>query len=107
MPVLIRRLPSMCDDAVGERINPVIAFVEAGDVVEFAAARCKESLFAFDGDFFQRFQAIADEAGADDIHPPRVRCAQFRQRLVRSGAKPSAIARVRLESELRDRKSVV
>src|SRR3989304_2236164 len=55
---------------VGQRMDPVVTLVQAGDEMEFLAAGGKERLLALDADFLERLQAVGDESRADHIHAP-------------------------------------
>ena len=57
-------------------MNPFRPVVQAGNVVEFAAARMPEIFLAFLRNFFQRFKTIGDKAGADYIDTPGFLFAQ-------------------------------
>ncbi len=50
-----------------QRCDPFVVVVEGADVVEGFAAGTQESLARFHVDFFERFEAVGDEAGADDV----------------------------------------
>ena len=56
-----------------------MALVQARNIVVFAAAGCGEYLFAFDGDFFEGFQAVGYEAGADNVDAACFLFSQFRE----------------------------
>ena len=84
MRVLIERLMQanqrLARAALGgdlsERRDPLGRFVQAGQGVEFPAARVEEGLPRLDGDFLERLEAVRDEAGADDVDAlQRPRCA--------------------------------
>src|ERR1035437_1532213 len=53
--------------------DPLRVVVQAGDVVELFAATREEGLSTFHGYFFQRFQAVAGEAGTDHVHSVHTR----------------------------------
>ena len=49
-------------------LYPGLTLIERWDVMEFATAIADKNSFTFDGDFFQRFQAIAAETGTNNIY---------------------------------------
>jgi hypothetical protein len=59
----------MVEGDVAQGAKPVVALVEAGDVVILLPAGVEKVRLALDGDFFQGFQAVGGKTGADGIHP--------------------------------------
>ena len=82
-----------------QRRDPVVVVVQAGDVVKLLAARVQEGLAHFHVDFFQRLQAVAGEAGAHHVHPPRARLAQRLDGGLGVGLQPLGLAKARLEGD--------
>ena len=56
--------------------------------MEFLAAVVEEGFLAFHGDLFQRFEAVGDEAGTDDIDAFGAFLRQHFERRVRVGLQP-------------------
>jgi hypothetical protein len=54
-------------DQVGQSVHPVIAVVEAGNVMIFAPACVLEGFTAFLRNFFEGLQAVGNEARADPV----------------------------------------
>ena len=69
-------LEKLAQRYAAQRLDPLMPVVEAGDVVQFLAATGEEVAFGLDGDFFEGFQAVGDEAGTDHIDTPRAGLAQ-------------------------------
>jgi hypothetical protein len=67
--------------------------------LKVGAARVQKRLAGFHVDFFQRFQAVAGEAGADHIHPLRTCLGQGHQRGLGVGLQPFGFAKARLEGD--------
>ena len=65
----------------------------------FAAARMLKIFLAFLRDFFQRFQAVGDKAGADYVHAFGLLFAQLLERDCRVRLEPFGFAETRLEAE--------
>ena len=67
-------------DDVSQCRDAVWAVVQAGQVVEFAAALGQKGRLAFQGDFFEGFQTVGNETGADHIDALDTFACQFFQR---------------------------
>ena len=83
----------------GQRAHPAQVVVQAGDVVELGAARVQKRLAGLHVDFFQRFQAVAGEAGAHHIHFLRTCLGHGHQRGLGVGLQPLGFAKARLEGD--------
>ena len=86
----------------GERsqtLDPVLAFVQAGDVMEDLAAVVEEGLATLHGHFFQRFQAVRHKPGADHVHPAYALGSQLFQGGLSVGLQPFGLAKARLEGQ--------
>ena len=57
---------------VGQRVYPVIAFIEARDIMKLMAPSLDKNGFAFHGDFFKGFEAIGNKTGTDYINAPGI-----------------------------------
>jgi hypothetical protein len=68
--------------------------------VVFLATRLEEIVAAFLGDFFQGFQAVGDEAGADHVDAADALAAPFVQGRRGVGLQPFGLAEARLEADL-------
>ena len=67
--------------------------------MKLAAARGKEFALAVERDFFQGFQAVGDEAGADHIDASGFAMAEFFQRGLGVRFEPFGLAEARLEGD--------
>src|SRR5262252_1802315 len=84
----------------GQCVDPVLALVETGQEMELPPACFEEGSPAFDADLLERFQAVGDESGADDVHAtdPLLRILRERGRGV--GLEPRGSPEPRLECRL-------
>ena len=89
----------MALNQVGQRLDPGIVFVERRDVVIGLAAGRNEIVAAFLSYFFQRLEAVGNEAGADDIDALLSLSAQCLQRWCGVGLQPFGLAEARLETD--------
>ena len=88
-------LPAL--DLIVEPLDPRWVGVEAWDKLEFFTTKPEELLFAFHRDFFESFEAICDECGADDF---KLFDAFFSEALdfkISVGLKPWIFEKTRLE----------
>ena len=80
-----------------QRADPLGVVIQAGDVVKRLAARVQKGFARFLADFFQRFQAVAGEAGAQHFHTARATAGKSLQRGFGGGFEPLGFAKARLE----------
>src|SRR5688500_1919100 len=73
---------------ISQGLNPVVPFIEAGDVVKFPTACLQEGGFAFDRDFFERYQAIGYKTGSYHVHAPEFLPAEFSEHVRGIGPEP-------------------
>ena len=82
----------------GQRGDPLVLVVQAGDVVELLAAGREERVARLDVDLFQRLQAVGGEAGADHVDPPHALRGERAQRRLGVGLQPLGLAEAALEA---------
>ncbi len=80
-----------------ECLDPFGIGIEAGDVVVLRAAGFVELLSAGDGDFFHGFEAVADEAGAENIQLLHTVAGKAVQQFLGARAYPFGFAELALE----------
>jgi len=85
---------------VAQGINPLGVVVEAGNVMKHFATGMQKGFACLHVNFFQRFQAVAGKAGADNIDPFDAGLAHGNQRGLGVGLQPLGATQARLKSDL-------
>ena len=89
----------MLFDNAGHRFYPLRRFIEAADVMKFAATCGQEIGLGFHRNFFQGLETVAGKAGAQNIDPLDTFVRQFFQGRRGIRLQPFGFAETGLESD--------